>query len=260
MKTSLQLKDLTLARGSRRFCENLSLTINAGDFWAILGANGSGKTTLLHTIAGHLAPHHGQILLNDTEMTSLSSRQIAQDIGILFQDLHHAFPQSVYEYCRGARFPHQSLFSSHNCADDSMTAAALDHMQLNELAHRNIQQLSGGEQRRAAIAALLVQSPAFFLLDEPANHLDLPYQIHTMNTLLDLTRCEQRAVIMSLHDINLAARYCSHVLMMFGDGSVMHGARDAILTRENLTRLYQHPIGVIRDGEQIYWLPAFSCP
>ncbi len=258
MKTSLQITNLTLARGSRKFCRDLSFTIQPGDFWGVLGPNGSGKTTLLHTLAGHLKPHDGQILLNNNLMTTLTARQIAQQVGMLFQELHHAFPQSVYEYCRAARFPHQHLFAAQNAEDDTITAAALQHMKLNEFAEKNIQQLSGGEQRRAAIASLLVQSPAFFLLDEPTNHLDLPYQIHTMNTLADLTRREQRAVVMSLHDINLAARYCSHLLMMFGDGSTLHGACQEILSQENLSRLYQHRIDVIRDGTHSYWQPALS--
>lgn len=255
---NIQISNLTLARGTRTFCCDLSFAVQSGDCWAVLGPNGSGKTTLLHTLAGQLKPHDGQIILNDVCMTTLTARQIAQEVGILFQDVHHAFPQSVYEYCRAARFPHQHLFASQNAEDDAITDTALHHMKLKEFAEKNIQQLSGGEQRRAAIASLLIQSPAFFLLDEPTNHLDLPYQIHTMNTLQELTRQEQRAVIMSLHDINLAARYCNHILMIFSDGSVMHGTRDEILTRENLTRLYQHPVDVVRDGAHSYWLPGFS--
>lgn len=256
MNKSLQVNNLTLARGTKTLCRDLSLTISPGDFWAVLGPNGCGKTTLLHALAGHLAPRNGKILLNDARLTTLSTRHIAQEIGILFQELHHAFPQSVAEYCRAACFPHHSPFSSHHNAhaDADLTANALQAMQLTTLAACNIQQLSGGEQRRAAIAALLVQSPVFFLLDEPANHLDLPHQIHAMNTLAALTH-RHRAIFMSLHDINLAERYCNKILMLFSDGTALHGTRRAILTKENLSRLYQHPIDVILHGEQPYWLP-----
>jgi iron complex transport system ATP-binding protein len=256
MTPALHIENLTISRGKKILCRVLTMTIKPNDFWAILGPNGSGKTTLLQTLSGHLAPAHGKILLNKQPLTAHSSRLLAQHIGILFQDSAHTFPQTVYEYCRAARFPHQALISSRcHQTDDRITRQTLKLLELDNLADKNIQHLSGGEQRRAAIAALLVQSPAFYLLDEPANHLDLHHQMQMMQIFADLAHIQHRAVIMSLHDINLAARYCNKILMLFPDGSTQHGSRADMLNTENLSRLYQHPIDVIRDGEQTYWLP-----
>lgn len=256
MTAALHLANLTITRGKKILCRELTMTIKPNDSWAILGPNGSGKTTLLQTLSGHLSPAHGKILLNEQPLTAYSSRDLAQHIGIMFQDSAHTFPQTVYEYCRAARFPHQSMLTPrHHHSDDNITRHTLKLLELDSLADKNIQHLSGGEQRRAAIAALLIQSPLFYLLDEPANHLDLHHQIHMMQIFTELTRSHHRAVIMSLHDINLAARYCNKILMLFPDGSTQHGSRADMLNTENLSRLYQHPIDVIRDGAQTYWLP-----
>ncbi|HTM64278.1 MAG TPA: ABC transporter ATP-binding protein [Gammaproteobacteria bacterium] len=251
---SLDINNLSIHRGNKIVISNLSMTINPGDCWAVLGPNGSGKTTLLQTLAGHIAPAAGEIKLNDTPLAGLSERRIAQQIGVLFQHSRYPFPQTVYEYCHAAHYPHQPLFAPRNDTHSTTTEHALDVMQLTSFADKNIQHLSGGEQRRAAIAALLIQSPRFFLLDEPSNHLDIPHQIHTLNLLLQLAENEGRAVMMALHDINLAQRYCNKILMIMSDGTVRHGMADEMLTAENLTQLYQHPIDAIRYGEQTYWM------
>ena len=252
---SLRTTNLTIARGQKTLCQHLNITITSGDFWAVLGPNGAGKTTLLQTLANQLTPTAGSISLNEAPLTALSARQIAQEIGILFQDFQPTFPQTVYEYCLSARFPHHGIFTTkYQSADLSLTEKILNALQLTTYAQQNIQQLSGGEQRRIAIASLLIQAPNFFLLDEPTNHLDLHHQIHTLNLFANLTQ-NHNAVIMSSHDINLAQRYCNKILMMFPDGNTAHGTRDEMLNSENLTRLYQHPIDAVQDGKQTYWQP-----
>ena len=256
MNNILQIRHLTITRGQQTLCHDLSLTIELGDCWAVLGPNGSGKTTFLHTLSGHLVPQQGRLLLNNQPLSGLARRDIAKQIGILFQDSSYHFPQSVLEYCLAARFPHQSPFTTrHSNTDHAIMHKALATMELMHLAQKNIQHLSGGEQRRAAIAALLIQSPTFFLLDEPANHLDLHHQIHMMHVFAKLVQTRQHAVIMSLHDINLAARFCNKILMLFPDGTTLHGHRDDILNTEYLSKLYQHPIDVVHANAQTYWLP-----
>jgi iron complex transport system ATP-binding protein len=251
--TTLSLDALNIIRGHKVLIRDLSLTIQPGDFWGILGPNGCGKTTLAHTLCGQIPPHSGQLQLNERALHTLSTRDIAQQIGILFQDTRHAFPQTVREYCQDASFPHRSLFSTQS-SPSAPVNETLNALTLTAHADKNIQQLSGGEQQRAAIAALLVQSPTYFVLDEPTNHLDLHHQIQVMNIFAEKSAA-QHAVIAALHDINLAASYCNHILMIFADGSVLHGTKQEMLTPERLSHLYQHPIDVIREGGQTYWLP-----
>ncbi len=251
--TQLSTHQLAICRGKKILSRDLSFTLAPGDCWAVLGPNGSGKSTLLHTLSGQIAAASGQVFLNEATLAALSTRNIAREIGILFQDTSFAFPQSVTDYCLDARFPHHSLFSApeNNPADLRLQQEIFASLHLTGLAEKNIQLLSGGEQRRVVIAALLMQAPAIFLLDEPVNQLDLRHQIAVMNIFAYLSK-RGRAVMMSLHNINLAARFCNKILMLFADGSVVHGLRDAVLSRDNLSRLYQHPIDVMHNGHQTY--------
>jgi iron complex transport system ATP-binding protein len=250
---TLTLTNTSIARGKRILCRELNFELNPGDFCAILGANGSGKSTLLQTLCRQLQPAQGEIRLHGNNLRSYRTRELAQHIGVLFQDTEFHFAQSVAEYCAAARFPHQSLLRREGAVSSALTQAVLDKMELTPLAASNIQALSGGEQRRAAIAALLVQTPQIYLLDEPANHLDLPHQIAVMQHLQALSR--DHIVMASLHDINFAARYCNKVLLLFKDGSYLFGTTESLLTSFNLTRLYQYPIDALTLSDQTYWLP-----
>jgi iron complex transport system ATP-binding protein len=255
MTAAIRIENLTIARGQKILCRDLNFTIAAGDFLGILGPNGSGKTTLLQTLCGELAPRAGNIFLNNTPLTALSAKEIARAIGMLFQDSSHAFPQTVYDYCLAARYPHHHFFASPSSKDNAeIVSHALQLFELNALAGKNIQQLSGGEKRRVELAALFVQAPLFYLLDEPANHLDLPHQLRAMHYLKELADTNH-AVVTTLHDVNLAARYCSKILMINGDGRAAIGTRQEMLTTELLSDLYQHPVTAIHSHDQTYWMP-----
>jgi len=246
----LRTNNISLYAGARWLCAELNLHINPGDFWGVLGPNGSGKTTLLHTLAGLHAPQYGDVLLNDKPLTQLAAKHIAQSIGILFQDLPPAFPLRVLDYCAMARYPHLSAFTTESLEDKRMTQEALQAMELTALQQRLLTSLSGGEKQRVYIAALLTQSPFIYLLDEPTNHLDIGYQAHVMHYFQRLAQ-QQRAIVASLHDINLAQHYCNRILLLFPDGSTCQGTPAQVLNEANLQRLYQCP--VTRQG--VMWSP-----
>lgn len=234
---TLRADNLHLHAGKRTLCINLTLTIRPGQYWGILGQNGSGKTTLLHTLAGLQRPQQGQIYLRNIPIQQLNAKQIAQTIGLLFQDTPCAFPLQISDYCNLSRYPHLATWSLKNTEDDSIIDNALCAMDLLALKHRTLPSLSGGEKRRAAIAALLAQTPSIYLLDEPTNHLDLRYQTEVLRHFQQRTQ-QGDAVIASLHDINLAEHYCNKVLLLFPDGSHLQGDPKDVLNEHNLTRLY----------------------
>lgn len=236
--TLLHAQALTLTNGHRRLCHDLTLQVQPGDCIGILGANGCGKTTLLHALAGLRQPQSGQILLKNTSLPSYSARELARYRGILFQSQTTTLPLTVIDYCLAARYPHHALFSAPDDAALQHIMTTLDQVELAGYAAKPVTHLSGGEKRRLAIASLLIQAPTLYLLDEPTNHLDLKHQIKILTHFKQLTLNGKTAVIMSLHDPQIAERWCTHVLLMLPDGETAQGTPHDMLTEANLSRLY----------------------
>lgn len=245
MTTLLETRHLTVKIAHKTICRDLHLQIKSGEFWGILGSNGSGKTTLLHVLAGLHPISHGSIHLINNNMTSYSRKEIATKLAILFQDTQFSFPQTVLEFCQSGRYPHHTSTTE----DENIIHSALRIMELEQLATHNVQTLSGGEKRRLAIAAVITQTPQIYLLDEPTNHLDLRHQMQMLQyfkTSIDIS-----GVVMAIHDINIAQRFCSHILMLCENGVTLHGKANDMLTEKNLSQLYQFPIKSLHST----WIP-----
>ncbi|MGH8371001.1 MAG: ABC transporter ATP-binding protein, partial [Gammaproteobacteria bacterium] len=148
----------------------------------------------------------------------------------------------VLETALIGRHPHIGFWRWESHEDVAIARRALKLTGLDGLEQRTQTHLSGGERRRLAIATILAQDPAVFLLDEPAHQLDLQHQISLLDLFARLAHQQGRLVVVSLHDVNLAARFCSHVLLMFGAGETMVGPTQDMLTAANLTRLYRIPV------------------
>ena len=243
----LRSEQLSISIGGKQVCNALDLNIEAGQVWGILGRNGIGKTTLLHTLAGLREADSGEIFLNSNSINQLSRKHIAQRIGLLLQHHEDSFPASVLETVISGRHPHINQWRWENESDHEIALQALQSVALQDLASRPVNQLSGGERQRVAIAGLLTQQPEIYLLDEPNSHLDLNYQIQILNHFSQLAREQHNAIVMSLHDINLAARYCDHLLLLLGNGEYLQGPTHTLLNTDNLQRLFQHPLQEI-DG------------
>src|ERR1700733_1331140 len=167
---------LAIAAGARMLVQNLSLGVRRGEFLAILGRNGSGKTLTLHALAGLSAPYSGQVLLDGEELTAMPRRWIAQRLGLLLQDREESLALSALESALIGRHPHLKFWQREGEQDLAIAQAALRRVGLADFARRSVATLSGGEQRRAAMASLLTQQPQIYLLDEPTNHLDPHHQ------------------------------------------------------------------------------------
>lgn len=254
----LSTKQITVIKGDNLICENLDISIKSGERWGVLGQNGRGKTTLLHALAGLHPLEKGNIYLNKQNIKHLPFKTLAQKIGLLFQDTHHIFPQTVWEYCLSSRYAHLNYFKKETEEDKQIILQALKQMELEELIKRKITELSGGEKRRLAIACLIAQAPCFYLLDEPTNHLDIRYQLSILNYFRHLAYNKLATFILSLHDMNLAQQFCSHVLLLLPDGEIVQGPLQNIFTSENLSRLYQQPIISLSSGNRVWWTYHFG--
>lgn len=253
--TQLTASGLDIRQGGRTLCQGLELTLTPGQCWAILGGNGSGKTTLLHTLSGLLPSSDGVIELDHHPLLSLPRRRIAQQLGLLLQESHDPFPTTVLETVLSGRHPHLGRWQGEGDDDHAIAQEALSMMELTGMEQRMVQTLSGGERRRLAIATLLTQAPQLLLLDEPLNHLDLHHQQQLLVQLRQLA-AGGRTVLMVLHDPNQALRYCDQVLLLYGDGQWESGACEELLTVERLSRLYQHPMRMLQQGEERFFTPA----
>ncbi len=253
--STLRTRDLIINVPGRPDGLTLNMSIEPGQIWGVLGPNGAGKTTLLHTLAGLLPVRSGQVMLNDSRLKDLKRRDIARQLGLVFQERQDSFPATVMETALIGRHPWLSPWESEQGEDQVRAEQALAALDVDYLADRLLNTLSGGERQRVAIATLMTQNPDIWLLDEPTNHLDLHHQVKVMNLLRDQTD-GGKAVFMCLHDLNLAARWCSHVLLLYTNGDACWGPVETMLVPEALERLYNQRLMTLQaDGVSVF-VPA----
>ncbi len=256
MSERLEARGLALRVGTRTLIRDLSAGFAPGQNWAILGANGSGKTTLLHALAGLRHPDHGELWLDRKPLQQLPRRQRARTLGLLFQEAPSALPATVLETVLSGRHPHLGRWQQEDRADMEMARQSLASVGLEALATRNTLTLSGGERRRMELATLLTQDAPICLLDEPVNHLDPHFQIALLRLICQRAERPGHLNLLVLHDVNLALRFCSHGLLLLGDGRTRHGRLDEILDADILESLYHCPMREIRSDSGRLFFPA----
>jgi len=252
----LSTRRLSVSLAGRTFCHDLTLTVQPGERLAILGRNGAGKSTLLAVLAGLRQPQVGEVLIAGQRYEKLGARASARLRGWLPQTRSEAFSSTVLETALVGRHPHLARWDWESGNDARIAREALAAVGLAELAERDVQTLSGGERQRLAIATLLAQAPQLYLLDEPLAHLDLNHQIATLELLAALARDQQIACVMVLHEPGLAVRFCTHALLLFGDGTTQQGTCDEVIGSESLSRLYGYPLREVRDQGLRWFIPA----
>jgi iron complex transport system ATP-binding protein len=254
--TALVCQSLDISIAGKSVCRQLDLELQPGRLWGLLGPNGIGKTTLLKCLAGLSPPDNGVVLLEKQPIEKLPRRAVARLLGMLQQHTVYIFDASVLETAMTGRHPHLDYWEREGAQDKQKALDAIQAVDLEGFEYRSVTGLSGGEARRLAFASLIVQEPAILLLDEPTNHLDMKHQIRIMNHLEMQIESERRSAMIALHDVNLAARYCSHVLMLFGDGDWLAGPVGELLNLENLERLYQCPVETVQTATGNRFLPG----
>lgn len=245
----LTLSDLVIDIPGRKSGMALDFSMRSGQCWGLLGPNGAGKTTLLHTLAGLRPPRSGKVLLNGRPLDRLPRRTIAQQLGLLFQDHHDGFPATVLETALIGRHPFLRAWDMETSEDHELARRALQRMDLQQLSERQVQTLSGGERQRLALATLLTQDPPLWLLDEPTNHLDLHHQVAVLDLVRNEVASRRRSAVLALHDLNLAAAYCTHLVLMYPDGGMCWGRTAEIFHVQALERLFQQKLAVIDTPE-----------
>ncbi|SHG03440.1 iron complex transport system ATP-binding protein [Jatrophihabitans endophyticus] len=222
----LRAAGLHLGYEGRTVVTDLDLTVPPGRVTAIVGPNGCGKSTLLRGLGRLLRPTSGQVVLDGSDIHSLRTRDVATTLGLLPQ--HPVAPDgiTVAELVGRGRHPHQRWFSPWSGSDDEIVATALRATSTLDVRDRAVDALSGGQRQRVWIAMALAQQTDILLLDEPTTFLDVTHQIEVLDLLADLNRDHGTTIVMVLHDLNLAARYAHHVVLMC-EGRVTGGGAPA---------------------------------
>jgi len=246
----LKIEGLTVSYGPRRVLHNISLEINSGEVLALIGPNGAGKSTLVRAVSGVIPAENGSICRNDlnrpsVDLISLSPMQRARSLAVVPQagSMPPAF--TVWETVLMGRTPHLNFLGQVSAKDEVIARLALQKVDALDLSERRVGELSGGEWQRVLLARALAQSTPILLLDEPTSNLDLHYQVSFMETLSSLTRQDNLAVLVALHDLNLAARYADRVALLVDGEIKAKGTPGQVLTQELISTAYHLPVQVI---------------
>ncbi len=238
MRSLLEVKDLVAGYQTRDVLKEIQLRVDEHMFIGILGPNGSGKSTFLQVLARSLKPTSGSVLISGTDLESLPFRDFGRTVGYVPQENSIPFSYTVREIVMMGRNPHIPRFRAPGFEDERAVNEALTITGVMEFADRSITSLSGGERQRVLIARALAQQVDILLLDEPFAHIDLHHQYELISQIRDSVR-GKKAVIGVFHDINLAAVYCDHILLLV-DGVVRaFGSPRDVLTVENLEKVFK---------------------
>jgi iron complex transport system ATP-binding protein len=243
----LAARSVTLAYGRSVVVDGLELAIAPGAFTALVGPNGSGKSTILRALAGLLAPKKGAISLDGRSLSELAARDIARRIGVLAQGPVAPEGLTVLDLVRQGRYPHRSLFGTRTDRDDEACERALQLTAMDELRHRPLDSLSGGQRQRAWFAMTLAQETGILLLDEPTTFLDLSHQLELMELIVELVREGGKTVVAVLHDLNQAARYADHMVMLKAGRIAAAGRPDMVMTAAMVEQVFGVDATIITD-------------
>jgi iron complex transport system ATP-binding protein len=224
---------------------NAGFSIAPGSMYAIIGPNGSGKSTLLRLLLGVLRATAGTVAYDGRGIQSWSRREIARRIGVVSQTEENTFPISVRELVAMGRYPHLGPWRRSTKDDEFAIEIAMERCAVNDLSARLVDQLSGGERQRARIARALAQEPATLVLDEPTVQLDISHEMAIFDLLSGFCRNDGKTVVIVTHNLNLAARYASAMLLLDRGVVAAEGEPRAVLTRETIEAVYGWPVRVV---------------
>ncbi|GAA1318626.1 ABC transporter ATP-binding protein [Leucobacter albus] len=244
----LSAHGLELGYGPRTIVAGLDLDIPAGGFTVIIGPNGCGKSTLLRALSRMLKPRGGSVTLDGADIARLRTKQVARNISTLAQAPATPTAITVADLVARGRNPYQSLLQQWSAADEAAVASALAEVAMTEHRERLVEELSGGQRQRAWIAMALAQETPILLLDEPTTYLDISHQIDVLDLCAGLHEAG-RTLVAVLHDLNLAARYASHIVAMRDGRVVAEGPPESVITSELLRSVFDLEALVIPDPE-----------
>lgn len=225
--------------------KGISFSVEDGHFVGIVGPNGSGKTTLLRAIIGLIKIQHGIVTVGRHRIDHLERKELARRIAFVPQLMEPVEGFSVEELVMLGRIPYFGRFSFETADDYEAVKWAIEELQIENLKDRSITELSGGEFQRVAIARALAQEPKVLLLDEPTSHLDIRYQVKICKLLRKLR--SHRSIVATFHDLNLASRFCSRLVLLKSGELIAEGSPEEVVTPENIWKAYRIKVTIRKN-------------
>lgn len=238
MNYQISIENLSFGYDNKDVLKNISLKFPQGEFTSIIGSNGSGKSTMLKTISSVLKPRQGRVLINDTALVSMHKKEIARLMSVVPQNTALEFDYKVFDMVLMGRYPYISRLRGETPKDKEIAIQNMKYTNTYQLRDRSFNELSGGERQRVILAQALTQQPKILLLDEPIAHLDLQHQIEILTLIKKLSMDQSLTVIAVLHDLNMAANYSDHIVMLKAGEAAYQGTPKEVLTAENIKDIF----------------------
>ncbi|WP_119944345.1 ATP-binding cassette domain-containing protein [Neorhizobium sp. NCHU2750] len=236
---------VSLSIDGSKILSDVSLDFPAGEVVALVGHNGSGKSSLIKMLARQIVPSQGTIAYGETDLMRFDDRSFARSVAYLPQDLTTGSEMTIRELVSCGRYPWHGALGRFSETDRKKVEDAIDATHMSAFADRVLGTLSGGERQRAWIAMLIAQDARCLLLDEPTAALDIAHQIEVLSLVRRLAHDGSRSVIIVLHDINMAARFCDRIHALKGGRVVASGTPEDILVPDTLQAIYGIEMNVI---------------
>jgi len=241
----LKIQNLSVHYGSRSILQDVSLDVQSGEILALIGPNGAGKSTLVRAVSG-VVPYTGHVRTNGDDFASLSTLQRARYVATVPQAVSLPPAFTVWEMVLLGRTPYLNFLGQPSGKDEDMARQALGRVSALAFVDRRVGELSGGEQQRVLLARALCQSTPILLLDEPTAHLDLQYQVNLLELVHELAHKDKLAVLVALHDLNLAAHYADRIALMVAGNIKAMGKPKEVLQPELIAEAYCLPVQVVK--------------
>ena len=232
---------------NKQILHNINLQIKRGEILGLVGPNGAGKTTIFNILTGLIKPNNGTIEINGTNLNYLSITQKSKLISVVPQNTIFPEDMSVFELISMGRNPHLNILAWESAKDNQITIESIKTVGLLELASKKLKHISGGEKQLALIATAICQESPIMLLDEPTSNLDMKNQFHIMDTISEIQQNANKAIIITLHDLNLASKYCDNIVFLKEGSIFCQGTPADVITSETIEDVYGIPVHILND-------------
>lgn len=257
--SAIEVRQVTVAYGTKKVVDSLDLEVPSGSWVALIGANGAGKTTVLRAVAG-LVAFEGHVRTDGLDVATATRRALSRAIAYVPQRPVLPEGATVTDYVLLGRNPHIRYLATESRSDLDAVAEALERLDLEAFARRDVSQLSGGEAQRVVLARALAQAAPILLLDEPTSELDIGHQQQVLELVDRLREDAGLTVLSTMHDLTLAGQYASHFVLLEAGRGVARGPAEEVLRADLISRYYGASVEVISNGEGVVVVPTRARP